>query len=307
MILGTPWRQDGKLYNAAAAARRRPDRGAALQARSAELRRVRREARVRAPARCPGPIAFRGVRLGVMICEDMWTPDATETPGRKRRRAAARHQRLALRARQARRARRTSPCARVTETRPAAALCQPDRRPGRAGVRRRAPSRSTPRASCSVQAPDWREALVMTVLAARRRRRWTVETGRAGAADRGAGGDLSAPWSSACAIMCARTAFPGVVLGLSGGIDSALSAARRGRCAGRRQGPLRDDAVALYLARQPRGRGRGARSCSASSCDTIDIEPAMRGLRRHAGAVLRRARRPTSPRKISSRAPAASR
>lgn len=27
----------------------------------------------------PGPIAFRGVRLGVMICEDMWTPDVTET------------------------------------------------------------------------------------------------------------------------------------------------------------------------------------------------------------------------------------
>jgi len=27
----------------------------------------------------PGPINVRGVRLGVMICEDMWTPDAAET------------------------------------------------------------------------------------------------------------------------------------------------------------------------------------------------------------------------------------
>jgi len=26
----------------------------------------------------PGPINFRGVRLGVMICEDMWTPDVSE-------------------------------------------------------------------------------------------------------------------------------------------------------------------------------------------------------------------------------------
>jgi NAD+ synthase len=26
----------------------------------------------------PGPIPFRGVRLGVMVCEDMWTPDVTE-------------------------------------------------------------------------------------------------------------------------------------------------------------------------------------------------------------------------------------
>src|SRR3546814_16922322 len=26
----------------------------------------------------PGPVNFRGVRLGVMICEDMWAPDVSE-------------------------------------------------------------------------------------------------------------------------------------------------------------------------------------------------------------------------------------
>ncbi|HAH11081.1 MAG TPA: NAD+ synthase, partial [Alphaproteobacteria bacterium] len=34
--------------------------------------------RVFAAGPMPGPIAFRGIRLGVMICEDMWTPDVCE-------------------------------------------------------------------------------------------------------------------------------------------------------------------------------------------------------------------------------------
>src|SRR3546814_1369778 len=36
------------------------------------------EKRVFASGPMPGPINFRGVRLGVMVCEDMWTPDVTE-------------------------------------------------------------------------------------------------------------------------------------------------------------------------------------------------------------------------------------
>ena len=36
------------------------------------------EKRVFKPGPLPGPMAFRGVRLGAMICEDMWTPDVTE-------------------------------------------------------------------------------------------------------------------------------------------------------------------------------------------------------------------------------------
>ena len=50
LLVGTPWVEDGKLYNAYALLVGRRDRGAALQGRSAELRRVRREARVRAGA-----------------------------------------------------------------------------------------------------------------------------------------------------------------------------------------------------------------------------------------------------------------
>src|SRR4029077_18416225 len=36
------------------------------------------ERRVSAAGPAPGPISCHGVRLGLMICEDMWTPDATE-------------------------------------------------------------------------------------------------------------------------------------------------------------------------------------------------------------------------------------
>jgi NAD+ synthase len=41
------------------------------QGRPAELRRVRREARLHEGA-MPGPVNFRGVRLGIPICEDIW-------------------------------------------------------------------------------------------------------------------------------------------------------------------------------------------------------------------------------------------
>ncbi len=37
------------------------------------------EKRVFEPGRAPGPIAFRGVRIGLPICEDIWTPEIVET------------------------------------------------------------------------------------------------------------------------------------------------------------------------------------------------------------------------------------
>ncbi len=77
VLLGTPWREDGKLYNAAllldggkVAAKRYkyalPNYG------------VFDELRVFKRGPLPGPIAFRGVRLGVMVCEDMWVEEVSE-------------------------------------------------------------------------------------------------------------------------------------------------------------------------------------------------------------------------------------
>jgi len=78
LLVGAPWRHEGKVHNAALLL----DRG--------ELRAVRfkhhlsndgvfDEPRTFAAGPAPGPIAFRGVRLGVMISHDMATPDVTET------------------------------------------------------------------------------------------------------------------------------------------------------------------------------------------------------------------------------------
>ena len=61
------------------------------------------EKRVFAPGPMPGPVSFRGVRLGLPICEDTWTTGAItrsrRMPGRDRRRIAHRAQRLAVLAR----------------------------------------------------------------------------------------------------------------------------------------------------------------------------------------------------------------
>ncbi len=77
MLVGAPWVKDGKLYNAAlllaggkiAALRFKhdlPNYG------------VFDEKRVFTAGPLPGPMVFNGVRLGVMVCEDMWTPDSAE-------------------------------------------------------------------------------------------------------------------------------------------------------------------------------------------------------------------------------------
>ncbi len=77
VIVGAPWVEAGRLHNTALLL----DGGkiAALRHKH-ELPNygVFDEKRVFAAGPLPGPIVFRGVRLGLMICEDMWFPDAAE-------------------------------------------------------------------------------------------------------------------------------------------------------------------------------------------------------------------------------------
>lgn len=76
-IVGCPWVEAGKIYNAAFLL----DGGAIMAKRfKHDLPNygVFDEKRVFAPGPLPGPVVFRGVRLGLLICEDMWTPDAAE-------------------------------------------------------------------------------------------------------------------------------------------------------------------------------------------------------------------------------------
>ena len=78
MLIGTPWLEDGKLYNAYCLL----DGGAiAAVRRKVDLPNygVFDEKRVFAPGPMPGPVNFRGVRLGIPICEDIWGADVVET------------------------------------------------------------------------------------------------------------------------------------------------------------------------------------------------------------------------------------
>jgi NAD+ synthase len=72
LMIGTPWLEDGKLYNAYCLL----DRGAVAAVRlkvNLPNYGVFDERRVFAPGPPPGPVNFRGVRIGVPICEDIWT------------------------------------------------------------------------------------------------------------------------------------------------------------------------------------------------------------------------------------------
>src|SRR5215470_8440276 len=72
MLMGTPWVEDGKLYNAYCLF----DQGAIAAVRlkvNLPNYGVFDERRIFAPGPPPGPVSFRGVRLGVPICEDIWT------------------------------------------------------------------------------------------------------------------------------------------------------------------------------------------------------------------------------------------
>jgi NAD+ synthase len=77
LIIGTPWGENGKVYNAAAV----------LAGGKIETLRYKvdlpnysvfDEKRNFAPGAMPGPVNFNGVRLGIPICEDIWTDEVTE-------------------------------------------------------------------------------------------------------------------------------------------------------------------------------------------------------------------------------------
>jgi NAD+ synthase len=74
LLVGAPWRVDGKRYNAAILLE-----GGTIAAQLLKHHLpnygVFDEARVFVSAPIPAPVDFRGFRLGVPICEDMWYPD----------------------------------------------------------------------------------------------------------------------------------------------------------------------------------------------------------------------------------------
>jgi NAD+ synthase len=221
IIVGTPWFQDGKRYNAAALL----DGGkvAALRFKH-DLPNygVFDEKRVFSAGPAPGPIVCRGVRLGLMICEDMWTPDSTEALQESGAElllvingspfeSDKRDERLSL------------AVARVKES--GLPLLYVNQMSGQDELVFEGGSFAID-ADCAlrVQAPDWREAVVPTVWRRLAEDRWTIEPGPMTPPSEG----LEAIYQAMVLGLrdyVGKNRFPGIVLGLSGGIDSALSAA----------------------------------------------------------------------------------
>jgi len=77
LLVGTPWAEGGKLYNAVALL----DGGSIAALRyKVDLPNygVFDEKRVFAPGPMPGPVNYCGVRLGLPICEDIWGEEVVE-------------------------------------------------------------------------------------------------------------------------------------------------------------------------------------------------------------------------------------
>lgn len=75
LLIGAPWAEGGTLYNAALLL----DGGAVAASRfKVELPEAGDERGVFTPGPMPGPMAFRGVRLGVPVGDDIAAPDVAE-------------------------------------------------------------------------------------------------------------------------------------------------------------------------------------------------------------------------------------
>ena len=77
LLVGTPWVENGKLYNAYALLA-----GGLIEAIRFKVDLpsygVFDEKRVFAQGPLPGPITVKGVRIGIPICEDIWAPEVVE-------------------------------------------------------------------------------------------------------------------------------------------------------------------------------------------------------------------------------------
>lgn len=225
VLVGTPWAEDGKLHNAYCLL----DGGRVAAVRfkvNLPNYGVFDERRVFAPGALPGPVSVRGVRIGVPVCEDIWTEwgayeDVVEclaetgaeillVPNGSPYSRDKTDQRLAV------------AVARVTESGLPLIyvnqVCGQDEL-----VFDGASFALNADRSLAFQLPVFRESVTTTVWE-RGAAGWRCAAGPVAKNDEGDRADYAA-----CVLglrdYVEKNRFPGVVLGLSGGIDSALCAA----------------------------------------------------------------------------------
>ncbi len=220
VLVGTIWVDDGKLHNSLALL----DGGKIVGLRhKVDLPNygVFDEKRIFVPGPMPGPIDFRGVRLGVPICEDIWKDEVVECLSETGSEIllVPNGSPFALGKQDIR---TNIAVARVTESQlPLVYLNQVGGQDelvfdGASFVLN---------ADCSlaVQLPAWEEAVAVTDWE-RTPSGWVCKPGERALIEEG-----EASAYRACVLglrdYVHKNGFPGVVLGLSGGIDSALCAA----------------------------------------------------------------------------------
>jgi NAD+ synthase len=220
LVIGTPWVADGKLYNAAVLIE--DGRIAAVRLKiDLPNYGVFDEKRLFAAGPMPGPVSFRGVRLGLPICEDIWGPEPAECIADTGGEIV-----LVLNASPYRRTvideRLNIAVGRVTET--GLPLLYANQVGGQDElVFDGASFVLNADASLAMQMPSFRETIALTHWE-RSGGGWRCVPGEIAKLAEGDEADYAA-----CVLglrdYVAKNGFAGVVLGLSGGIDSALCAA----------------------------------------------------------------------------------
>jgi NAD+ synthase len=219
LIATTPWREEGFVYNAAIFI----DRGTTARRFKSDLPNygVFDEKRVFTPGPLPMPVDFRGIRIGVPVCEDIWTSAVTNhlaktgaefflVPNGSPYETGKFPRRIELARARARETNR--PVAYVNQAGGQDELVFD----GRSFVVNRSGD-----VACSIG--GWEESIELTRWT-RADDGWTCGPGRIEPSD-----DVLS--DTYCALITGlrdyveKNGFPGIVLGLSGGVDSALSAA----------------------------------------------------------------------------------
>ena len=302
VLVGTIWAEDGKLYNAAALLDGGSIAGRALQGRPAQLRRVRREARVRCRARCRArsasaacASACRSARTSgseeVCECLQETGSEMLISPNGSPFDWPKPDQRMNV------------AVARVTETGlpllyvnqiggqdelvfdGASFVLNADLQPGRADAGMGGGDRRSSRCGA-------------------RRGGWALRAGRARRASRRRTRPPITPACWACATTSNKNGFPGVVLGLSGGVDSALVAAM----ATDALGPERVHCVMLpyrYTSNESLSDAAACAEALGVRYEIMPIAEPVEGFLQGAGQAVRRRASPTSPRRTSRAACAA--
>ncbi len=271
LLVGTPWLESGRLYNAVALL----DGGTIAALRyKVDLPNygVFDEKRVFVPGPMPGPVNFRGVRLGVPICEDIWGQEVVECL------AETGAELLVVPNgspywRDKNDVRLNIAVARVTES--GLATIYVNQIGGQDELVFDGVSFGL-HADCSLafQMCGFREDIVTTQWV-RRGGTWSCESGPVFPSDEAERGDYAA-----CVLglrdYVNKNGFPGVVLGLSGGIDSALVAAM----AVDALGPERVRCVMLpykYTAQESLTDAAACAKALGVTYEVIPIAPAVEG------------------------------